>query len=146
MAETADTAVLMALLERLGALTFSPAIEVAYPNVPFTQPVATRNAMWLRATFLPAPKTALGIDPRSANEISGIFQVDVIAGAGAGEPWISRVAQAVMAWFARGTDLVKDSQRVRVNLTPYRGRMMKDDTWMIIPVSIPYQAFTTNPA
>lgn len=146
MTDTADVAVQVALLTRLDALVFSPALAVAYPNVPFPEPVAKNGMTWLRATFLPAPKMALGIDTGSSNEISGILQVDVLMAPGLGEPPAARIAQQVANWFARGTDLVHGTQRVRVNRTPYRGRLMKADPWMMIPVSIPYQAFSTNPA
>jgi hypothetical protein len=35
---------------------------------------------------------------------------------------------------------------VRIVRTPYRGRILKDDPWIFIPVSIPYLAFSNNPA
>lgn len=145
MTDTADVAVQKALLERLKALTFSPAITVAYPNIVFTPPTPAFGTQWLRANFLPAPKIALGIDDGAMNQISGILQVDALMYPGAGELPVARLAQAVTSWFARGTELTQDSQRVRIVRTPYRGRLIADDPWVFIPVSIPYLAFSDNP-
>lgn len=144
MADTADVAVQKALLERLRTLT--PAVSTAYPNMPFTQPTPAFGVQWLRANFLPAPKFATGIDTGSANQISGILQVDALMYPGAGELAVARLAQTVANWFARGTVLTQDGQRVDIVRTPYRGRLLKDDPWVFVPVSIPYLAFSDNPA
>lgn len=129
---------------RLTTLGLSPDIFIAYPNVQFAQPNPSPYVRWLRAFFLPAPTVTTGVDDGAYNEISGIFQVDALMFPGAGELPVARLAQLVINHFARGTELVQDSQAVRIVRTPYRGRMLQDDPWVFIPVSIPYLAFAPN--
>jgi hypothetical protein len=146
MADAVEVAAESALLNRLVALTFSPAIPLALPNVTFNPPTVSQTAMWLRATFLPADSFALGIDYGASNQHYGIFQVDVFYGQGGGELAPGRIAASVIRQFARGTRLTKDGFTVDITKTPYRRAMLKDDPWMMIPVSIPYLALASNPA
>lgn len=146
MADAIPTAIKGALTNRLAALTFSPAIPVAYPWVAFTPPTAAPGVVYLRATILPADTATLSVGPGSDAQHYGIFQVDVFYGQGSGELAPSRIADVVMAWFKRGTTLTKDSAIVTIWKEPYAGRVIKDDPWIVIPVSISYIAFAPNPA
>lgn len=146
MADAVEVAIESALLNRLAALTFSPAIPVSVPNVAFTPPTAAPGIVWLRGSFLPADTYALGLGYSSTNQHYGIFQVDVFYNQGAGELAPGRIAAAVIAYFKRGTQLTKDGFRVEITKTPYRANMIKDDPWIMIPVSIPYKTYAPNPA
>jgi hypothetical protein len=147
MTDTADVAVEKALLDYLSQIALSPAVPISMPYRRFNTPDAVAGAKWLRANYLPATKIALGVDDNSANQISGIFQVDALYYiSDDGELPLARFAQSVMNWFARGTKITIDNQEVHIWHTPYRGRAMKDDPWVFIPVSIPFIAFSTNPA
>jgi hypothetical protein len=149
MADAIEVAIEGALLTRLRALTLSPAVTVSLPNVPFTPPTpVTQTSAWLRATFLPAPSMAMGVQYDAANRHSGIFQVDVFYGQGGGELAPARIASTIIQWFPRGSRYSQDSATVEIgigNNIPRRGQMLKDDPWVMIPVSIPYVAYA-NPA
>jgi hypothetical protein len=145
MAEPVEVAIESALLTRLLALTFSPAIPVAVPNVAFTPPSAAPGIVWLRGSFLPADTYALGLSYASTNQHYGIFQVDVFYNQGQGELAPARIAAAVIQYFKRGTQLTKDGFRIEVTDTPRRSAMIKDDPWIMIPVSIPYKTYAPNP-
>lgn len=146
MADAVEVAIESALLNRLVAMTISPAIPVALPNVSFTPPQPSQTAFWLRGTFLPADTYSLGVPFGSTNQHYGLFQVDVFYGQGGGELAPGRIATSVIEWFKRGTTLTKDSFSVKIVQPPYRRTMIKDDPWVMIPVFIPYIAYATNPA
>lgn len=146
MAEPVEVAIEKALVDRLIAMTISPSIPVSLPNVTFIPPNAGPNVYWLRGSFLPADSFALGVDFGSHNQHYGIFQVDVFYGQGSGEYKPGRIASALISWFERGLKLTQDGFVVNVLQKPYRSRMIKDDPWVMISVSIPYRAFARNPA
>lgn len=148
MADAVEVAVESALLNRYNSFTYgSPdTLYRAQPNVALTPPEAAQNVYWLRATFLPADSFALGVDYGSSNQHYGIFQVDVFYGQGSGELAPGRIASALIAHFKRGTQLTKDGFTVEITRPPRRGQMLKDDPWVMIPVSIPYLCFASNPS
>jgi Bacteriophage related domain of unknown function len=146
MADPVEVAIEGALIDHLRALTLTPALTIAYPNVQFPPPPATPTSGYLRATFLPADSFGLGISESSSIQHYGLLQVDVFWGLFAGELVPARVASQIIAWFKRGTSMTRDGFLVNVIQTPYRRTMMRDDPWAIIPVRIPYIAFAPNPA
>jgi hypothetical protein len=148
MTDAVEVVIESALLDRYNAFSYgSPDILfLAQPNVSMTPPAASSQAYWLRATFLPATTVELGIDYGSSNQHQGIFQIDVFFGQDSGELKAVRLATNVISWFKRGTKMTKSGFSVEVVKAPYRSRMIKDDPWIIIPVSIPYLAFAANPA
>jgi hypothetical protein len=143
MAEPVEVAIEYALLTKAQqfASSQSPAIAISLPNIAFTPPTAGQNVKWLRATFLPAPSVETGIAWDAHNRHYGLFQLDVFYGQGSGELAPGRLASAAMAYFGRGAKLTKDGATVLIHKQPYRGPMIKDDPWMMIPVSIPYLCF-----
>jgi hypothetical protein len=146
MPDAVEVAIESALLNRLNALTLSPAVPVSLPNITFVPPTAGQSVAWLRATFLPAATTELSVDYTGSNQHYGIFQVDVFYGQGGGELAPARIAAAVIQWFKRGTKLTKDGFKVEVTRAPRRGSLLRDDPWQMLPVSIPYVAYAPNPA
>lgn len=131
------------MLTRAQAFATSQAIAISLPNIAFTPPTAGQNAKWLRATFLPAPTASLPVGSGS-DQYYGILQVDVFYGQGAGEYAPGRIASAVIDYFKRGTEVSKDGFTARVYRRPSRGPMIKDDPWVMLPVTIPYQCFATS--
>ncbi len=153
MAEPVEVAIESALLTKAQAFAAaqSPAIAISLPNIAFTAPEskvtvggAVTYGKYLRASFLPAPSFETGIAWNAHNQHYGIFQLDVFYGQGAGEYAPGRVVSAAIAYFARGTKLTKDGFTVLINKVPYRGPMIKDDPWMMIPVSVPYLCFARS--
>lgn len=129
-----------ALLQRLGALTLSPAIPVAYPNVTF--PAASSQAkpdIYLEARLMRAGSQPVGIS--EWNELPGILQVDVVYKSQDGELKPLQIADAVAAWFAKGTRLVNGSVQVDVYERPSIASAISDAPYMRIPVSVRYRSF-----
>jgi hypothetical protein len=148
MAETVEVAIEYALLQRLEAFATANGLSnaIAMPNVAFTPPTPGQNVKWLRATFLPADTVGLGVSDSSSNQHYGFLQVDVFHGLGAGELAPLRIAAALIAYFKRGTTVTKDGFTAQIWKTPFRAPMLKDDSWVNVPVRIPYICLAPNPA
>lgn len=142
MPEPVEVAINAALIARAQAFATAQGIAISLPNIAFTPPTAGQNVKWLRATFLPAPTSTLPVGSGS-DRYYGILQIDVFHGAGAGEYAPGRIASAVIEYFKRGTVMTKDGFTVRVYRRPSRGPMIKDDPWMMIPVTINFECFAT---
>lgn len=142
MPEPIEVAIESALLTKAQAFAAaqSPALAISLPNIAFTPPTASATAKWLRATFLPAPTATLPVGSGS-DRYYGILQIDVFYGQGAGELAPGRVVSAVIDYFKRGTEVAKDGFKARVYRRPSRGPMIKDDPWMMIPVTINFECF-----
>jgi hypothetical protein len=129
-----------ALLARLAALTLSPVLLVAYPNVPFPPAGVTKPATYLEARApLRVGAQAVGIS--AWNEHAGIFQVDVVYQAQDGVIKPTQIADAVAAWFPRGTALANGSVSVRIDQPPAIAAPITDGTYTRTPVSIRYRTF-----
>jgi Bacteriophage related domain of unknown function len=125
-----------ALLTRLSALTLSPTLPVAYPDVAFTPPSA---GMWLEAAILRATTGSIGIS--AWEEHAGIFQVTVVAPKGGGAIKSTQVADAVTAWFPRFTRLLNGAVQVDVYDSPNIAAAIDDPPYTRTPVSIRYRTF-----
>ena len=147
MAEPVEVAIQKALTDRLILLAggaSSPALAalpLALPEIDFTTPEARNGAAWLKADFMPAPTIPLALSDTDADQYQGIFQVSVFHVRGQGEYRPARIASAVIEWFQRGTVVAQDGFQARVFRRPWRGGLIIDGAWAMIPVSVPYQAF-----
>jgi hypothetical protein len=141
MAEAVEVAIEYALLTQAQAFATAQSLTISLPNTTFTQPTASPTAKWLRATFLPADSLTLGLTAASSKRHYGLFQMDVFYGQGSGELAPARIASLIIAYFAMGTQLTKDGFTVTIPRQPYRGQMIKDDPWQMIPVRIPYHCY-----
>jgi hypothetical protein len=146
MTDSVEVAIESALLNRLVAFCLSPAIPLALPNIAFTPPTVGTNVFWLKADWLPADSFALGIDYGADVQHYGLLQVSVFYGQGSGEYAPGRLATRIIELFTRGTAVTKDGFIAQVWKHPFRGGMLKDDPWVMIPVSIPYITFAPHPA
>lgn len=162
MTEPVEVAIESALLSKAQAFASaqSPPLLISLPNIAFpgknpdgsdkpapqatsTVGGATVFGKYLRASFMPAPSVALGISNTSNNQHYGFMQLDVFYGQGSGEYAPGRIASAIISYFPRGLKLVKDGTTTQIIKQAYRGPMLKDDPWMMIPVTIPYVCFAT---
>jgi hypothetical protein len=141
MADPVEVAIESALLARAQTFATAQALTIALPNVAFTKPAPGQTAKYLEATFMPVPSVVLGVSFDAHVQHYGILQISVFYGLGGGELAPGRTASLIIQYFARGTVLVKDGFKVRIDKAPFRGPLIKDDTWVMIPVSIPYQCF-----
>lgn len=142
MPEPVEVAINAALIARAQAFATAQGMAISLPNIAFTPPTASATAKWLRATFLPAPTATLPVGSGS-DRFYGLLQLDVFYGQGAGELAPARLASAAIAYFAKGTESTKDGFTTRVYRRPSRGPMIKDDPWMMIPVTINFECFAT---
>lgn len=141
MAEAVEVAIEYALLNRAQAFATANSLTISLPNVAFTAPEASSTAKWLRATFIPADTITLGLTPGSTKRHFGLLQLDVFYGQGGGEIAPARIASDIIAYFVMGTQMTKDGFTVTVHRQPFRGQLVKDDPWQMLPVRISYQCY-----
>jgi hypothetical protein len=146
MTDSVEVAIESVLLNRLVAFCLSPAIPLALPNIAFTPPAPSPTTFWLKADWLPADSFSLSLANTGSVQHYGILQVSVFYGQGSGELAPSRLATRIIELFPRNLALTKDGFVVQVWKHPFRARMMKDDPWVMIPVSVPYLTFAPHPA
>lgn len=146
MSDAAEVAIESALLSHAATFANNNSLTISLPNIAFSPPTVSASAKYLRATFLPGPTATLGIGYGSVNQHGGIFQMDVFYAQAAGELAPARIATDIISYFKRGTSLISGSFTVYITKAPYRGPMLKDDPWVMLPVSIPFIAFATDPA
>lgn len=122
-----------ALKARLAALTFSPAIPVAWPNKDYT-PTGDR---FLATEIVPAPNERTGIS--NMHRRSGSLVVTVASRANNGSGEGDGVADAVAAHFPADLILSTTAGRVRITAAPsVRGGFIDGGYWRT-PVLIPFE-------
>lgn len=126
-----------ALMTRLAALTLSPVLPVAYPNVAFNPPA---SGPYLVANA-PLRATTQGIGISAWDEHAGIFQVDVVYRAQDGVIKPTQIADAVAAHFPRNLHLENGSVRVDIDEPPSIAAPVTDAPNLKTPVSIRYRCF-----
>lgn len=125
-----------ALFARLAALTLSPALPVAWPDVSFTPPA---NGVYLDVHQLRAETVGIGIS--AWNEHAGVLQVDVVAKGQDGVLGRTEIADAVAAHFPRNLKLTVGDVRVDIDDPPAIAAPVPDAPYTRTPVSIRYRAF-----
>jgi hypothetical protein len=130
-----------ALLARLAALTLSPVLPVVYPDVEFPAAGQAKPSSWIEAVILRAQTRGIGIS--AWDEHAGILQVTVVTqenpAGGTNAP--TQIADAIAAWFPRGTRLINGSVQVDVYETPAIASPVPDAPYTRTPVSIRYRTF-----
>lgn len=130
-----------ALLQRLAALTLSPVLPVAYPNIAFPAAGQTKPDVYLEARSpLRAETQQLGISAWDTHV--GIFQIDVVYKAQDGLIKPTEIADKIADWFKRGTRLTNGDVRVDIDATPSVAAPVADSPYIRTPVSIRYRVFT----
>lgn len=139
MATSVEAKIQQALFAHMEAISLTPAKPIAWPNLSFTPPATG----YLRVNDLPAPTQPFALAHDGANEYAGLFQVDVMwqQGRGAQEP--KEAAGAVAKHFRRGVHLRNGGVLVEVTRASV-GPAIKDDPFMMTPVTIRYRAFVPN--
>jgi hypothetical protein len=130
-----------ALLDRVKALGVSLSLSVAYPDVVFPKGGQTKPDNYLDVSILRAATQGFGIN--AWDEHAGILQVTVVTKqfpvGGTKTP--TQIADAVAAWFPRGTRLLNGSVQVDVYETPAIASPIADAPYTRTPVSIRYRTF-----
>lgn len=154
MPEPIDAAIEKALLDKAIAFAAAQSLTISVENGlgadgrHFTKPAISKTAQWLRATVLPAPALSMGIAFTAHVQHYGFLQIDVIRGSGGGTMPMKRIIAAIRAYFPMGLTLTLDGFTVQVSQFVMRravteGPLMNDgDSWVKIPVSIPWVCFS----
>lgn len=136
MADYSETKVMDALFARLAALTFSPALPVAWPNRAFTPPA---DRKWLQANEIPASTTPFTLYGDASDHV-GLMQVDVFRPLNEGIGAAKEIAAAICAHFRPPLLLSSDGVKVKTTqATP--GPILVDGDAIKLPVTIRYRAF-----
>jgi len=125
-----------ALKARLGTLSFSPAIPIAWPNKDFTPPTDD-NARFLQATIVPAPNQRVTI--RAQHRRSGSLVVTVASRPNNGSGEGDGLADAVAAHFPADLMLAAGANRLRITEDPSIRDGFLDGAFWRTPVVIPFE-------
>ena len=134
-----ETEIMMALYARLSALTLSPPMPIAEPNVAFTPPADHRH---LRVQFVPNIANRLLIDCDGPHQHLGLLQVSVYWSRGAGEKDAREVAAAVAAHFPCDLKLASGGVTVRISKRPDVRDMIVETAAIQIPVMVSWECWT----
>src|ERR1043166_2958103 len=141
MTDAVEVAIELALMDRAKAFATAQGLSIALPNIEFTPPEITPNAKYLRASLLPADTAVLGVAFSATNQHLGLMQLDVFYGKGGGEIAARRIAAAIISYFIRGTRMTSNGFNVEVLQTPRIGPSTEQNSWLMLPVRIPYKCF-----
>lgn len=134
-----ESQILEALILRLKALTLSPALPLALPDVTFPAAGQVKPDTYLDAKPMRAGARGIGIS--AWDEYPGIFQVDVVTKKGQGAIKSTQIADAIAAHFAKGSTLTNGSVTVGIYDQPVIASSIDDDPYTRIPVSVRYRCF-----
>ena len=132
-----------ALLKRLQAMTLSPPLPVAYPDVNFTKPA---SGMWLETSLFQAPTTGQALGFADSNSYSGFMQLTVVSPQNVGVIATLQIVAAICLWFQQGTKMWEGSTRIEIVKNPYSSSLIMDPPYTRTPITIPYQVYALQPA
>ncbi|WP_174804351.1 phage tail terminator-like protein [Martelella limonii] len=139
MATGVDGNIFVALANRLSALTFIPALDIAWPNVDYPGEGGAKASIFLEAQHIPNETVTYSVG-KGQGMRQGLFQVSVMYTKGAGIVKPLDIAHEVILHFAKGTILFSDSAKVVVNRVPWASGPIIDDDRIKMPITIPYEA------
>lgn len=121
------------------AAAHSPALKVAYENVDFTPPAD--GSTYLRCFLLPANTDSQ--DLQGIHEaFLGVFQVNIVAKAGAGLGAAKGIADELRALFPNNLRLTKSGLTVQSISPCSQGPAQQDTNTATVPVWFNYRADT----
>ena len=140
MAIGTDAVILAALLDHLGALTFSPALPVAYPGVTFPAAGQQKPENYVQVSFLPNQTETLSVG-QGRQMHQGILQVSVYWKAGVGYVKPLDVVDRIIQHFAKGTRIISGAVKVKIDNKPWVSGPLQEGDRVQFPVTIPYRCF-----
>lgn len=130
------TDILEAALQKLQAFSYSPLPEIMWPGIQETPP---EEGMWLEARLFPGDPTDIAWDNDACVDTRGWFQISVYFRPGQGQIEPSELADALIAYFPKGSVL----GTVRIKQRPYQKPMIAEDaSKCFIDVIVPYMGLT----
>lgn len=142
MAVTPEGRIFDGLMRRLHALTLSPAMPVADPNVSFDPP----SAGYIRAQHFPNTALQQELGDTGRNRFTGQLLLGVFKPLNTGATEANEVAGAIAAHFKRGTVITEDTQIIRIIRPPLVTGGLPEKSFFQIPVTVFYQADASNPS
>lgn len=136
MAASVETSIMAALFKRVSA--FPTPLPIAWPNKKFDRP---GDGKYLRVSFIPNTALRLLISSTGKHRHIGILQVSVLWPQNDGEEAAREIAAAVAAWFPCDLPMTSGEVNARVTKRPDAGPLMVEDSGVMIPVTISYEAF-----
>ncbi len=125
-----------ALSVRLAEIQTAGVPPIAYENAEYT-PV--EGTLYLRESFLPNIKDAVGVAHTSADDYEGLYQVSVMAGRGDRRFDAQEQARLISLHFPRGAEYTFNS--IKVKITSARvSQGITDEGWYSVPVTIEWRA------
>lgn len=133
-----ESKIARALAQRLEALTFSPALSIAWPNVKFTPPSGT----YLRVDDMRNATDRVVIANDGPHRQQGILQVTVMAPIDGGEIAPLEIAGQIADWFMAEPRLFFAGGSVRITKRPDIVSLRDPDgaRWQV-PVSVSWEAY-----
>jgi hypothetical protein len=145
MATGVEANIMSALLDHLDTLVFSPALEIARPGIKYPADGPDGKELpkppnYLRASFIPNRTETLSVG-KGKQMHQGILQVSVYWKVGAGYVKPLDVADRIIRHFAKGTRLVFNDVKVKVDRKPWVSGPLQEPDRVQFPVTIPYRSF-----
>ncbi|WP_414461821.1 DUF4128 domain-containing protein [Hyphomicrobium sp. DY-1] len=137
MAMAVEAKIRDALLAHLAALSLTPPLPVAYPDISFAPPEGT----YLKAQLIPNTNRNQFVSDDSTTEFRGIFQITVVSPSGAGSIAGAEIAGKVADHFERGASLASGDLVVRIDGRPSVAADMQSTDRVETPISVSWYAF-----
>ena len=125
-----------ALSVRLAEIQTAGVPPIAYENAEYT-PV--EGTLYLRESFLPNIKDAVGVAHTSADDYEGLYQVSVMDGRGDRRFDAQEQARLISLHFPRGAEYSYNGVTVKITGTRLASAITEDG-WYQIPVTISWRA------
>lgn len=106
--------------------TFTPATDIAYPNVQYTPKADTAH---IRPTVMPAFLEDATIDRTGYRRQELVYQIDIYTPLNKGTLEAQGLAEAMVSLFARNTVLEDTETKIRVDRTTVDFTMREEDFW-----------------
>lgn len=130
------TDILDAALAKLETFTYVPQPEILWPGIQAEPP---DEGIWLQVRFAPNEPYDLAWDDDACVDTRGHLRILVYFRPGQGQIIPSELADALIAFYPKGSDLGP----VRVRKRPWQSPMVTEDaSKLYIPVTIPYMGLT----
>lgn len=128
--------VITQLLEaRLGEWAEAQELQVAFDNIGFSPP----DGIYLESHVMPATTTAIDLS-RQAKVFRGVYQINVIAPAGAGKSAGGLIAEQLIQLFPENQEMSDGGLTCYINSAPSAFAGISSDISYTIPVSMSYRA------
>jgi len=130
------TEILEAALEKLNSFVYSPQPDILWPGIQDEPP---QSGLWLQPSFFPNEPDDIAWDNDACVDTRGFLQILVYYRPGQGQLDPSALADALIAYFPKGSALGP----VRIRKRPWQSPAVVDDAdKLFIPVTVPYKGLT----